>query len=253
MGAGISRDNRSVREPNLAEIAVRVASQSELMPFDSLVCSCLDRLAGFTKQHATWAQTLFKQQQTREDVLEVHRYELNERRNRILSSNLHPEVEFDAIENSHKDYERTRLHSTKMVLLPESAHLVSFSRDINYRAVCDYLSEKKLELAPVQVLLSTLLTHLNTTPYESRSFDGSLVKSVDYHLHIPGPDNTQHRTVLAAGGYLKCDGIERDALFGARTGSRGLEFFLPYTTNVDYWGWRAGTLFLVQPKRHSFG
>jgi hypothetical protein len=200
------------------------------MSFDSLVSSCLDRLAGFTDQHATWAQTLFRQQQRANNIPQVDLYS-----NESVLAN--PDMR----------------NETKMVGLPESAYLVSFSRDINYRAVCDYLSDKKLELAPVQVLLSTLLTNFKTTPYKSRAFDGSPVNSVDHHLNIPGPTNTQHRTVLAAGGYLKCDGINRDTLFGARTGSKGLEFFLPYTTNVDSGGWRAGTLFLVQPKNRPFG
>jgi hypothetical protein len=245
MGAGISGANRSARQldlkPSIVEVKVKSPGQYSQVPLDSLLASCLDRVAGFRDQHAAWARTLFDQQSRAGDVLRVPVRDVEFRAfyELIGGTSASPSASYSAPPNS-----------TKIIQLPVSAHLVLFSEDIKYPTLCDYLSKTKLELAPAHVLLATVLTNFKTTSYDCKSFDGSKVTTVEYHLDIPGPSYTRDRSVLAAGGYLRDDnGIERDALFGARTGSRGLEFFLPYTTNVTSGGWKSGTLFLVQPKR----
>jgi hypothetical protein len=228
---------------SIVPVKVREAGIGSTIVFESLLNLCGQLLPGFKDQNAVWARSIFPQQSRLFNAsFGVDRSEADFRGDRAVRDryDLLSAVHFGDADASAKVY------------VPTLAHLVSFHENVTFSTLDSFLKTNRLQLAPVEVLLSTLLTNLVTRSYDSVAFDGSRVTTSEHHLRIPGPAYTSERTVISAGGHLRDgDGTTRDALFGARTGPRGLEFFLPYIVSTTTGGWIPGTLFLVQSLQDS--
>lgn len=228
---------------SIVPVKVRDAGIGSCVEFESLLSLCERSLPGFRDQYAHWARQIFPQQSRLFNSSfggggsDLNGVGVGATRDRY---DMLSDVYFGAPASSDKVY------------VPTTAQLVCFPENVKYPALKSFLEANRLQLAPVEVLLSTLLTNLVSHAYHSVAFDGSKITTSEYNLRIPGPSYTCDRTVIAAGGHLRDgDGITRDALLGARTGARGIEFFLPYVLATTTGGWIPGTLFLVQPLNGS--
>jgi hypothetical protein len=241
----IRTTNESILDGRIIRVHAAGAGQGARIELDPLLGECTRRFKGFRSKEVEISQALFQQQIRAADSTSG---QLDGERPAVfeLTGGICGGVQ--------------RLGAVRSAQLPETVGLLSFSQAVRYAELCDYLARNQQELAPAHVLLSTLLTHAKTSCYTERALDGSKVKVETHYLDISGLSDpntdlgkdTANYCVLAAGGYIKERNSKfRDALFGARTTSKGFEFILPYTTNAESGGWLPGTLFLVQCKRGS--
>jgi len=138
--------------------------------------------------------------------------------------------------------------------IPLHGTLLLFNSAVSYSKLERYLHDTSQRLAPVESLLSVLLTHRHVQPsYEAKGLLANTWIAGECSLMIPGLNDSLTPTIISDGGLIYesggGDAPPRPSLFGARVGSGTFEFFLPYKHRESNSGWKSGTLFLVEPVR----
>jgi hypothetical protein len=228
------------RTPDLqfSEVRVRQGGSPVRVPVEDLIERCETVLPGFGPLQVYWAQQLFGKHAERRGNSNAG---LDVQRDTLSGYSFNDAADGFAISR------QPAMDRSARIDLPASAYVGMCSENLTLQQLNSALAEKGLRLAPAAVLLSTLLVHFSSSSYSVKGFDGKENTVKTYHLSLPGPSRTDERCIIAAGGTLRDgDGIERESLLGARTSPKGLEFFLPYTSERISGGWRPGTLFLVE-------